>query len=404
MSGSIAKSAIPLSDSFFHQKIMNKYQKGIRRVFSFPQMIFSKNSTFQKMYLDINMRFSFHKQNKLFHIISENTESFKNTFSWFVNEKFIPRCKIKSTVLKSTQNLYKMVKLIQPESILPFIPAMHDSVNIKTNVFGSRMVEVENRIFTAPIIYSSRNNEVDPFDPQQVFYRQSNFSWMKNNYPREKTPGSIFISQNVSYPQTVDNGIQQDSRTFSNSFLNYGNYTIIKPQIFPLNSKLHEENGKNNFYAYKNEYFWQLQSNFHHGSPFTFIQSPVLINERTFEMRNDTLYNTSQNWTSLDKLHVRNINYNLEAGTVKSLISKRNTYSAGENDNLIFQNQQHMEQKIDQIKKIVGDTKKNIDKSISDNFSREKDSEPHLNIDNLSDQVYHTIERRIRIERERKGI
>lgn len=404
MSGSIAKSVIPLSDSFFHQKIMNKYRKGIGSVFSFPMMIFSKNSTLQKMYLDIYMRFSFHKQNKLFHIISENTESFKNTFSWFANEKFLPPYKIKSTVLKSTQNLYKMVKLIQPELISSFIPAMHDSVNIKTNVSGSRMVEVENTKFTTPIIYSSGNNEVDSFDPQQVFYRQSNLSWMKNDSLLEKTPGSIFSSQNFSYPQTVDNGIRQDGRTFSNSFLNYGNYTIIKPQIFPLNRKLHEENGKNNLYAYKNEYFWQLQSNFHHGSPFTFIQSPVLINERTFEMRNDTLYNTSQDWTSLDKLQVRNINYNLEAGTVKSLISKRNTYSAGDNENLIFQNQQHIEQKIDQIKKIVGDTKKTIEESMSDNFSRGKDSEPQININNISDQVYHTIERRIRIERERKGI
>ncbi len=352
----------------------------------------------------MSMRFSFHKQNKLFHIISENTESFKNTFSWFVNEKFLPLCKIKSTVLKNTQNLYKMVKLIQPELISSFIPAMDDSVNIKTNVFGSRMVEVENTIFTAPVVYSSRNNEVDSFDPQQVFYRQSNLSWIKNNSPLEKTPGSIFISQNVSYPQTVDNGIQQDGRTFSNSFLNYGNYTIIKPQIFPLNNKFHQENGKKNFYTYKNEYFLQLQSNFHHGSPFTFIQSPVLINERTFEMRNDTLYNTSQNWTSLDKLPVRNINYNLEAGTVKSLISKRNTYSAGDNDNLIFQNQQHIEQKIDQIKRIVGDAKKTIEKSMSDNFSGGQESQPQTNINNLSDQVYNTIERRIRIEKERKGI
>lgn len=404
MSGSIARSVIPLSDSFFHQKIMNKYRKGIGSMFSFPLMIFSKNSTLQKMYLDIYMRFSFHEQNKLFHIISENAHSFQNTFSWFNIEKFTPLFKIKSTLLKSTQNLYKMVKLIQPELISSFIPAMHDSVNMKTNVFGSSMVEVKNTEFTAPIIYSSGNNDMDSFDPQQVFYRQYNLSRMRTDSPLEKRPGSIFISQNVPYPQIIDNSIRQDGRTFSNSFLNYGNYTIIKPQIFQLNSKLYEENGKNNFYAYKNEYFWQLQSNFHNGSPFTFIQSPVLINERTFEMRNNTLYNTSQNWTSLDKLPVRNINYNLEAGIVKSLISKRNTYSAGDNENLIFQNQQHIEQKIDQIKKIVGDTKKTIEESMSDNFSGGKDSEPQININNLSDQVYHTIERRIRIERERKGI
>jgi len=41
---------------------------------------------------------------------------------------------------------------------------------------------------------------------------------------------------------------------------------------------------------------------------------------------------------------------------------------------------------------------------MSDNYSGGKGSEPQININNLSDQVYHTIERRIRIERERKGI
>jgi hypothetical protein len=261
--------------------------------------------------------------------------------------------------LKSAENLYKPVKLIQLELMSSLFPPMYNSVNTKTSVLGSGLVEVENTKFAAPVVYSSRNNEVDSFNLQQVFTRQSNFSWMKTDSPLEKSPGSIFLSQNVSYPQTFYNGIQQDGRTFNNSFLNHGNYTIVKPQIFPLNNKFHQENGTNNFSAYKNENVWQFQSNFGSGLPFTLIQPPGLMYKRTFEMRNDTLYNTSQNWTSLDKLQVRNINYNLEAGTVKSLISKRNTYSAGDNENLIFQNQQHIEQKIDLIKKIVVDTKKN---------------------------------------------
>ena len=479
MSSPIAKSVITISDSVFHQKIMNKYQKGIGSVFSFPLMIFSRNTTLQKMYLDIHMRFSFHEQNKLFHKILENAESFKNMFSWFNIEKFLPQIKIKSTIFKkSIENLYKPVKLIQPELIASLFPPICNTVNTKTSILRSSLIEVENTKFAAPVFYSSRSNEVDSFNPQQVIYRQSNFSWMRTDYPVEKSHGSIFLSQNVScqqtvpYQQTFYNGIQQDGRTFNNSLLNHGNYTIIKSQIFPLNNKLHEENGKNKLYAYKNEYFWQLQSNFHHGSPFTFIQSPLLINERTFEMRNNKLYNTSQNertfemrnnklyntsqnertfemrnnklyntsqnertfemrnnklyntsqnertfemrnnklyntfpnWTSLDKLPVRNINNNLEAGTRKSLLSKKNTYSTVDNEYLIFQNQQHIEQKIDQIKKIVGDTKKTIEKSMPDNFSREKNSQPQININNLSDQVYQVIEQRLRMEKELRGL
>ena len=383
---------------------MNKYRKGIGSVFSFPLMIFSRNTVAHKMNLDISMLFSFHEQNTIFHIISENAEHFKNMFSWFMVEKFLPLCTIKTTLLNSTQNLCKTVKLIQPELLLSIFPAIHNPVIIKPNVYRSDPVEVENPTFAAPIVHSARNKTVDSFNLQQVFTRQSNFSWMRTDSLLENSSCSIFLSHNVSYPQTIDNGIQQESRTFNNSFLNHGNFTIAKPQIFPLRNKFHQENDKNNISAYKNENVWQFQSNFGSGLPFTFIQSPVLLNKRTFEMRNDTLYNTSQNWTSLDKLPVRNINYNLEAGTIKSLISNRNSYSTVDNENLIFQNKQHIEQKIDQIKKIVGDAKKTIEESMSDNFSGRKDSQPQININNLSDQVYHTIERRIRIERERKGI
>ncbi len=75
--------------------------------------------------------------------------------------------------------------------------------------------------------------------------------------------------------------------------------------------------------------------------------------------------------------------------------------------NLYFHNQRGMEQKFEDIKKIVVETKEAVrETSFSNYFQNDMDKaiKQHLDINRISDQVYQKIERRIRIERERKGI
>ncbi|MCF6155900.1 MAG: hypothetical protein E3K36_11750 [Candidatus Brocadia sp.] len=75
--------------------------------------------------------------------------------------------------------------------------------------------------------------------------------------------------------------------------------------------------------------------------------------------------------------------------------------------NLYFHNQRKIEQEVEEIKKIVVETKEAVqDTSFSKHFPTDMDKaiKQHLDINRISDQVYQNIERRIRIERERRGL
>jgi hypothetical protein len=73
--------------------------------------------------------------------------------------------------------------------------------------------------------------------------------------------------------------------------------------------------------------------------------------------------------------------------------------------NLCFQNQRKIEQTVEEIKKIAVETKEKMaGKSASAHSLSEMDIKKHLDINRISDRVYQNIERRIRIERERRGM
>ena len=72
---------------------------------------------------------------------------------------------------------------------------------------------------------------------------------------------------------------------------------------------------------------------------------------------------------------------------------------------LIFSSQQTIEQKVEQIKKIASDVKKDVaDKSISLHPPLDKEIQKHIDLNRISEQVYQLIERKITIEGERRGI
>lgn len=72
-----------------------------------------------------------------------------------------------------------------------------------------------------------------------------------------------------------------------------------------------------------------------------------------------------------------------------------------------FHKERRMEQEVDEIKRIVIEASEGIrERSLSHRYLGEVDSaiKRQLDIDRISDQVYRNIERRIRMERERRGM
>jgi predicted component of type VI protein secretion system len=72
---------------------------------------------------------------------------------------------------------------------------------------------------------------------------------------------------------------------------------------------------------------------------------------------------------------------------------------------LYFNDQQNIERKIEEVKKIAIDTREAVqERSASLHASGNTDFKKHLDVHRLSDQVYQNIEQRIRMEKERRGL
>jgi len=71
-------------------------------------------------------------------------------------------------------------------------------------------------------------------------------------------------------------------------------------------------------------------------------------------------------------------------------------------ESLVFQDQGHIEQEIEQIKRTIIETKRSVSEKKVPVFG-EAEIKKYLDINRISSQVYQNIERTIRIERERRG-
>ncbi len=384
-----AKSSITFSDAFFYRNIMKKHTKRKMNVFNFPMMIFSKNFRIFNQKIDINIRmdFSFNKLDRLFNLIDKKSGSFRNLLSCFIIEKFIPLFRMKTNLLLRALNLHKNINLTQNELISLLFADMYNSVLQKTNVLRHGFNTIEKSVFSISAVLSSMNTEnlLCSFNPAQLSYFQSNYfinSNMKNFH------ASKFPFQNVSYPRTIENVIKQEKRTMNDFIFDQA---IVTSRIFREEKEYHRKNVLNSLHAGKKGYTWQFQS---------------WLNQKQFQSWiNPGQFSIIQPYGFKKTSEVRNTSFLLEDGFDQSLKSKSNINFEIENNNeLVFQDNQHIENEIDHLKNIVLDTKESLERTMSDNFTSVKNLEKKININNLSDRVYNNIERKIGIERERRGI
>jgi hypothetical protein len=85
-------------------------------------------------------------------------------------------------------------------------------------------------------------------------------------------------------------------------------------------------------------------------------------------------------------------------------LQKRSPLKRGGED-FYYRDQQKIEKEVEEMKKIIIETREEISKKASSAPSlKDMDLKRYSNIDYLTDQVCQNIERRIRIERERRGL
>ena len=132
--------------------------------------------------------------------------------------------------------------------------------------------------------------------------------------------------------------------------------------------------------------------------PSVILQDSLLFNK--IHGVNKRFFKES-NWVTVNKPFVKNYYGNFEHETPSYVQSKHN-YKI-RNESLVFQDQGRIEQEIEQIKKIVIETKKSVSEKTVPVFG-EADIKKYLDINRISSQVYQNIERTIRMERERRGV
>lgn len=127
-------------------------------------------------------------------------------------------------------------------------------------------------------------------------------------------------------------------------------------------------------------------------------KSPAILSRVNFLPDNNE---TPKFWIPLNKPFKRNI----ESNASGSITFWRRAVFDKNSEDFYFHKRQSVEQEVEEIKKIIVETKEMVtEKSPSSDFPNEADIKRHLDIDRLSDQVYQNIERRIRMERERRGL
>ncbi len=89
---------------------------------------------------------------------------------------------------------------------------------------------------------------------------------------------------------------------------------------------------------------------------------------------------------------------------IPNINHSRKVFEDYEND-IYYKNKQMVELKVEEIRKSVDDTRKDLEEKISQTQSSVvQDIKDQLNINDISDNVYQNIERKIRIEKERRGL
>ena len=347
---------ITLSDTCFHQRVFLKYRKGKRNPFWLPLMIFYKNRgsvLFQRINTEILLRFNHHDRRSS-SVIVKGVQDMRRLISWFRDENPLPKSRLKPFLLKSIRSMNKILPRIQQETASGLFPIPHNPANTIS----------------------------------EVSFIQSVFSRAGRMLPSLTKVVALSSSRTraVFYPQAAYNLSLPDGAT-NRQRLSSGNFVqILKPQIYTILSQ----------------------------------DKSLLNNKSLFNINKNSYIKTSQNWTISNKPFIKHYQYNPGSDFAVPVTSRRrplfnssdepryplgNKALSGFSNEIFFRNQRKIEQEFEEIKKVMVETKEAVtERPVATSSLNDTDIKKHLDINRISDQVYQNIERRIRIERGRRGI
>ena len=434
---------ISLSDPTFHQQIIRKYQVEKRKYSRFPMLIFYKNLR------------RFLPQRK---IISLNVRLYLRIVLNMDKVLTLKYHKVTERLLGFDQVLAKRTPIISPGKtrfskfgyLRPNLKKLQTSfISEPDTAFSleSSRKRLQNKTSIQQILnylQIGSQTQLWPFKESaahSVIETGAAFSRLSE---RERLQERTSIQQIMNYLQ-IGSQIQgveapslkellyttDGSTSHPRTTIEYSSESTLNNYLKNLQNKFQSQIKNINV---KNIGIYPLIQNNNHSlfdNKTPVISSPVnfLINRRSPFNLSKSLFNTIFQNTSIKPI-INNYGYNIALGAsnpsnhlitqnnnsnqnfgsnINSFVEHTNlnktTYLPADGTNLIFSSQQTIEQKVEQIKKIALDTKKEVvEKSISIYPPLDKEIQKHIDLNSISEQVYQLIERKITIESERRGI
>lgn len=374
MKRSDIKSIITLSNPNFYKKIIQKYQTGKRNTSRYPRMIFYKERGHivpQKISVILKFRLHLDKQTILPSLILKKIPAVRGMLSRLNTEK---------NTLQSMTN-----------------PKNAHNINDITNIFLTPleipgMNQIKSGIFPAGHMSASRISVV-PFLKSLIFRAESVTT------DSNKTFRPSILSLNAPLYQQAADPIYPGRPPVSSQILNYeNNIEILNSQIFKEKINYRSLNLARHSTFTNEKNILKNQSAFENKLPAILLKDNLLSNNANPVLNRD--FFKGSNLATVNEPLMKNYHDNLGHGT-SSPVQNIHAYKT-DRERLLFHEQGRLEQEIEQIKKIMIETKESVLKKTAA-APGEADIKRHLDINRISDQVYQNIERTIRMERERRG-
>lgn len=339
----------PVYDQHFHQKIVSRYQRGKRNLFKFPLLIFFRNRGHVPS-LGINM-------DVVVRIINDHMKVFSK---------------------KNVQDRKDLVPILNLGQIihqsgwegLPLENSPIDMMYLLADYEKERMLNSRNEwpacIRNIHVMLNKRKLSNVVFHPETIY--NVSLKGTDKHVLEYSIPNFITRSQQQNIPHAVNSyGI----RRFSTDSENIQNFKMGSSSII-----------RNVQSMVDNRILFKI--------PFC---SDVIFNVSV----HDTNQPLVRNLKLLDE-RVNPYQYASEPPATP----KRSFFDMG---SVYFHDHRKIEQDIKQVKKIAIDTREAMrERSILSHHIGDMDMKNHIDVHWLSDQVYHNIEQKIRIEKERRGL
>ena len=407
----------PVYDQHFHQKIVSRYQRGKRNLFKFPLLIFFRNRGHVPS-LGINM-------DVVVRIINDHMKVFSK---------------------KNVQDRKDLVPILNLGQIihqsgwegLPLENSPIDMMYLLADYEKERMLNSRNEwpacIRNIHVMLNKRKLSNVVFHPETIYnvsLKGTDQHVSQYSYPKLITnqieqfytePGNIRNFKKAS-TSTIRNVFRMaKNRTRFNDSFNPGTIYNVSlkgtdkhvleysiPNFITRSQQQNIPHAVNSYGIRRFSTDSENIQNFKMGSSSIIRNVQSMVDNRILfkiPFCSDVIFNVSVHDTNQPL--VRNLKLLDERVNPYQYASeppatpKRSFFDMG---SVYFHDHRKIEQDIKQVKKIAIDTREAMrERSILSHHIGDMDMKNHIDVHWLSDQVYHNIEQKIRIEKERRGL